>query len=478
MWNLVSESPTGDDPTSTRKRVECLGFGRDMYCKTQVANDGQQDYACYVSNYGDVTTADTQDAIDAAAGGPPLATVAMEFSRVESALGVANEFDDVTAPIRTVKFYVYTGAGDQFLRAANLDGKGARPVPQLCMVCHGGALPHPQTTVNGQPVPVFGARADVKLGSVFVPFDLRYYTFPPAPNDKANPSVQTSFKQLNQNIVSRVAQAVGDSAIKDVIDEMYAGNSAIQLEDFSVGGWRAPAVAEPAKPAFYKGALSNACRMCHTAQPFQTLRFETAVDFINQLPAVGARVCTQHVMPHANRTHEIFWGLADPTVVVPNVAPHMAAQLQIFGVQFGPAADWIGSAGNPPTYQCGTTFTSGGSTPLSYYEQNIQPLWSSAANGCTGCHPSNTGSGGLGLGAAFSYGNLVGVASQELPAMSRIKKLDSNNSYLYHKLVGDQGAVGGSGVRMPAGCSANSCVNASDMTTIKNWVDVRGADGP
>src|SRR5262249_13417303 len=157
-----------------------LGFGRDMYCQKQTASDGQTDYACYVSNYGDVTTADQQDAIDAVTGGPPVATVAMEYSRVESPLGTVNEFDDVNLPIRTVKFYLYKGAGDALLRAANLDGKGARPVPQLCMVCHGGALVKPQIVVNGQPVPVFSARDDVKLGSVFVPFDLRYYTFPPA----------------------------------------------------------------------------------------------------------------------------------------------------------------------------------------------------------------------------------------------------------------------------------------------------------
>ena len=454
-----------------------LGFGRDMYCQKQTASDGLTDYACYVSNYGDVTTADQQDAIDAVTGGPPVATVAMEYSRIESPTGTANEFDDTNAPIRSVKFYVYNSAGDQFLRAANLDGKGARPVPQLCMVCHGGALVKPQTNVNGQPVPVFAARDDVKLGSVFVPFDLRYYTFPPAPHDKTNATVQANFKQLNTDIVSSVVQAIGHLTIKNVVDEMYSGGSATQHEDFTVSGWRAPTAPEPAKPAFYKGTVSNACRMCHTAQPFSTLRFENASDFINFLGQVGTRVCTQHVMPHANRTHEIFWGIADPTVVVPNTVPHMAAQLQIFGTQFGPPADWIGTGGNPPTYKCGTSFTSGGTTPQSYYQQNIQPLWS-GAYGCTGCHAGQTGSGGLGLGIGFSYNNLVGVPSTELPSMSRVKKLDSNNSYLYHKLIGDQASVGGSGSRMPFGCSGSSCVNANDMNTIKNWIDVRGADGP
>ena len=81
-----------------------------------------------------------------------------------------------------MKFYVFNGAGNATLAAANLDNHGARPVPQLCMVCHGGALVKPQVDVNGQPVPVFAVRDDVKMGSVFVPFDLRYYTFAPPPH--------------------------------------------------------------------------------------------------------------------------------------------------------------------------------------------------------------------------------------------------------------------------------------------------------
>jgi hypothetical protein len=312
------------------------------------------------------------------------------------------------------------------------------------MVCHGGALVKPQVNVNGQPVPVFAARDDVKLGSVFVPFDLRYYTFPPPPNDKANAAVQANFKLLNTTIVSPVAQAVGDLAIKNVVDEMYSGGASTQIENFTVAGWRAPAAPEPAKPAFYQGTVSNACRMCHTAQPFPALRFDSATDFLGYLSAVGTRVCNQHVMPHAERTHEIFWGIADPTVVVP--------------------------------FLCGTSFTSGGTTPLSFYEQNIQSKWNSY--GCSGCHAGNSGAGGLGLGEGFSYGNIVNVDSIELPSMKRIKPLDSAHSYLYHKIVGDQGSVGGSGARMPQGCSGGSCMSASDIAAIQQWIDVRGADGP
>lgn len=448
-----------------------LGFGRDMYCKTQVASDGQPDYACYVSNYGDHLTADQDDADGAAdaftSGALPVATVAMEYSRIESPTGTAIEFDD---PTRTVKFYVFKGGAPADDLNADLDGHGARPVPQLCMVCHGGALPN-----AGSPAtPVFAARNDVKLGSRFVPFDLRYFTFPLSPPGFDKGAQQDDFKALNQQIVRALAldqTASGDdaSAISEVVDEMYSGGAANQIESFAVAGWRAPAAAEPAKPEFYRSAFSNTCRMCHTAQSFPALQFRTASDFVSQLSAVGTRVCSQHVMPHAERTHQIFWGIHNPTVVIPPAPITLSAQLQIFGTQFGSAADWVGSSGIPPTFTCGTSFTAGGATPLSYYQATIVPIWTSY--GCTSCHGS---SGGLSLSGG-GYANLVNVNSSELPSMKRVLPFSTPNSYLWHKLQGDQASVGGSGGRMPAiGC----CLNAGEMATIQDWIDNRGADGP
>src|SRR5262249_2272112 len=109
-----------------------LGFGRDMHCRRNNADDGKFDYACYVTNYGQppANNADQDDA-DAVVNpaSTPDATVAMEYSRVE--LAVENDYPDNN---RAVKFYVYktTTPDDPPLRNADLDGFGARPVPQLC----------------------------------------------------------------------------------------------------------------------------------------------------------------------------------------------------------------------------------------------------------------------------------------------------------------------------------------------------------
>ena len=129
-----------------------LGFGRDMHC-VRVGDD----VAAYVTNYGDIDTSDSADVVAAISGANPVATVAMEYSRIESPPGNPTEFDDTD---RVVKFYVYNADGTALLKAANLDGLGARPIPQLCMVCHGGE--YPGGAVLGS-APPFNSRNDVKL---------------------------------------------------------------------------------------------------------------------------------------------------------------------------------------------------------------------------------------------------------------------------------------------------------------------------
>src|SRR5207302_9706461 len=120
--------------------------------------------------------------------------------------------------------------------SANLDGRGERPVPQLCMICHGGQIPQ-------QPggVPVFGSAADVTLNSRFLPFDHRLFTFPTT-LPKANQ--EASIKSLNETIVDAVpAGAATTDPIREVVHALYNDathtNSATQLLDSPVSGWQA-----------------------------------------------------------------------------------------------------------------------------------------------------------------------------------------------------------------------------------------------
>lgn len=67
---------------------------------------------------------------------------------------------------------------------------------------------------------------------------------------------------------------------------------------------------------------------------------------------------------------------------------------------------------------------------------------------CTSCHPGNLGAGGLGLGAGFSYANLVGVASAQDPSLLRVDPGNPLASLLFQKLNCDKPEVG---ARMPPG---------------------------
>jgi hypothetical protein len=161
-----------------------LGFGRDMHCRRNAASDGQFDYACYVTNYGQppANNPDQQDADDTVDPSKlPDATVAMEYSRVENPPNVSPEFPDNQ---RAVKFFVYVTQQPDGppVRKADLDGHGARPVPQLCMVCHGGTAsytPADPANLAGAKVGAFASRNDIlSMQASFLPFDLHFYNFP------------------------------------------------------------------------------------------------------------------------------------------------------------------------------------------------------------------------------------------------------------------------------------------------------------
>jgi hypothetical protein len=133
-------------------------------------------------------------------------------------------------------------------------------------------------------------------------------------------------KRLNEDIVKF---APGTIAINEVIDTMYSGGATTQKEEVVIPGWEQTQLPNTAaQVGFYKRVVGNACRSCHIAQPFANvsseragvdLQFRTVRDFLRSQVVTGggtfspfssaeARVCENHVMPHAKRTHDIFLG--------------------------------------------------------------------------------------------------------------------------------------------------------------------------
>jgi hypothetical protein len=461
-----------------------LGFGRDMHCKKQMASDGQLDVACYVTNYGTILTDDQDDANAAVTGttvgmSSLVATVAMEYSRIESPPVNPTEFDD---PQRVVKFYVFNAAGTP-VHAADLDSGvniRPRPVPQLCMVCHGGN--YPAAVCPGPPtpagVPPFNCRDQVKLGSLFLPFDLHNYVFPTTVTaqipDPSKNGQQAAFQTLNQDIVLASNPGIQGQAIHDVIscagpgnDCMYPGGGPQnQHEDFVVpaaaNSWQATA----GKQTMYKVVVANACRTCHVANPSLNLRFTDSSQIIdvvaNRLGTSESRVCSQHVMPHAKRTHDLFWL---------SLGPHQPGEFQVFGDSIN-TNGWQGN-------QCGV-FTAGGATPPSLFDP-VKAVFT-GTGGCTSCHLGMSPPAGLNLTSGSAHANLVDQNSTELPSMKRVSSTDHDpaHSYLFNKVNGTHAALPGCpniticfgpstgpcGGKMPCG----GTLSPGDLAKIQAWI--------
>lgn len=445
-----------------------LGFGRDMHCLKKVNGD----VACYVTNYGtgynnSFPGDGTSDADDAQAAATrstvgqskEVATVAMEYREIEGNPGT-----------RVVKFFVYKknfpNPGDYNRSiSANLDGRGERPVPQLCMVCHGGAAPSESGT---PPVPVFGSAAQVNLNARFLPFDYRFFTFDAA---ATRASQENSFKALNEQIVAAAPPVGAGDPIGEIVSGLYnGGGPPPQAHNFIVPGWangQPPAAANQA--AFYTGVIANGCRGCHTAQPFAQLQFNTADKFINvanpgfpnnnqMLGTAQMRVCGDYTMPHALRTHDIFWNVYpwDVPGWGPPPSPPLPVQFQNFGDGI-PAAS---TAGAWKAGLCSSFVSATVTSPSTFYEQTIQPIWNSK---CVACHISG-GIAPFSLTEGDSFANLrngVRVTPPNDAAGTLLQRITATN-----------------GLRMPQNCfrpptppNGNfPCLDQGDIDKIKAWI--------
>ncbi len=262
-----------------------------MHCIKKANND----VVCYVTNYGDgyknvPPGGGTDDHDDANAAGQrstvgvsaEVATVAMEYADLPGAPGN-----------KVVKFYVYkkaftdpaavtgtnpTGAYARSI-SANLDGRGERPVPQVCMICHGGQIPQ-----QAGGVPTFGNNAQVTLGSRFLPFDHRFFTFPTNNANLSKANQEASIKNLNEQIVNSAPPAPATDPVNEVVAGLYNnGASATQILNFTVPGWvngqsaarptNRPSIREFWPTGAAPATSRNLMRSCSSTHPTSSLTF-------------------------------------------------------------------------------------------------------------------------------------------------------------------------------------------------------------
>ncbi len=448
-----------------------LGFGREMHCRRNVANDStiatpKFDYACYVTNYGQPPLfRDDQTDADEAAKGPVAghadATVTMEYSRVENAPGDPIEFPDNE---RTVKFYAYNTLTGVRVKKADLDGHGERPIPQLCVICHGGKSSDTAADPldpSGPKKGAYTARSDMfNKNSKFLPFDLHYYKFPAT---KPKATQQNDFRNLNLEIVKQVANDIAPSSpIGELIDAWYPGGAGDQQEAKVIAGWDTGGAGNPNHQdnQMYRDVFARACRTCHVAQPYSAPNYVTVAQFKADIGKIQSRICREKVMPHAQRTNDIFWS---------SLNPNMPGFLEIFG-------QGTGTWSTAPNDQCGLFFQPG-SDPKSFFESQIYPI---LTKNCQSCH----GSVGLAQFAvttpAATYNALLNTPTNAGGSSRYIVPNNLGSSVLYQRIT--TGAVG---VRMPKFGADLTTTDTDvppdgklDANEVKDWITTFNATGP
>ncbi len=482
----------GDEVRAAYANAIDLGFGRDMHGKRVLADDGEWDIAFYVSNYGDYDSDDIVDQQNAANQNADelVATVAMEWSRIED--GPASDYDyydpdntdpdpnDPAAPIvfsdneRVIKFYVYNKLGEPVF-AADLDNRGVRPIPQLCMVCHGGAY----DTGFETGTPAFSQPSDVKLGAVMLPFDIHGYEFSPvAPANFSKANQQLEIFELNNMVVDTEPGAV----IEEIIDEMYSPTNPAgadnQLEDFVVAGWNA----NGAHQDMYLNVIKPACRVCHASRPLEDtggggtrdLRFHSVNHFLDAPPegiaaVASTRVCVTREMPHALATYNRFWYSYNPLSPLEGVL-FQPSRMQAFfdGVVEPVLGGALGS-------NCVTT----PDIDDSVIEEpaKLSDIQANIFTGCAGCHGGSFGGINMDLGDGSAHGAIVNVAAQESSGgLDRIEPNSVNQSYLYKKVDDDVAAAECTAVQAGQDCTdamppGSSGLSAAELEDLAEWIN-------
>lgn len=322
VWKSANGFDLGADARTVYRNAADLGFGRVMSIRTNA--DGSA--AAFVENY-----ATLDEAVIAVETGDRLgllATVAMEYS--------AHPNDPNS--VMYTKFYTFDG-NDERITKIDLDGRGEKFQPGLCVVCHGGK---PKALVNG----VYPQNGDT--GAHFLPWDLDTFEYSDNPLFTRN-AQEAEFKKLNQAALATYPNALtannsqwSGNASREIIEGWY-GDEGANLPavtfngQFVPTGWRTPANGGPAdNPSdveeLYLKVVGPNCRACHIqrgrmfegGEQGEIIDFATYAKFNDYKDKIIELVFDQGKMPDANVTFKNFWSENEGVVAA-----------EVLGVHFG-----------------------------------------------------------------------------------------------------------------------------------------------
>jgi mono/diheme cytochrome c family protein len=316
----------GSDIQSTYLNDRDLGFGREMYFKTD----------CSTAQRGATNATLNTNAGERASIVFNYPSLEAAIKRSGSFLAVAMEYRaDAGGGPKYTRFYTF--APDPRTRvwkrvtSANFDGRRERYTPGNCTVCHGGK---PRASYAG----------GGELGATFIPWDANALLFadtdPSIVDQRLLPGFSRAdqlpfIKALNQQgvqpiIDSRVADTAASgetlarwNAVSDLLAGWYpaAGGTNYNYVPASWQGGTSTGSASLSSSALYSQVFAENCRMCHMQRITEpgvsglavatAPQFNAFADVDGSLPIettrLKERIFEQHVMPASRLTSDRFW---------------------------------------------------------------------------------------------------------------------------------------------------------------------------
>ena len=325
-----------------------LGYGRDMYMREHVNVNGCDEIAFYVRNF-------LVSPVPASDYGPLNLEAAInndtEFHFATNAIEVSHADDDVdcSGP-RFLKFFSYAPTGERQL-FANLDGRGFKPMPQICVSCHGGILRPLDgnrnfTTVYADDSVV----GDTKSRLMHLSVDTFEFSDTPG---FTKAEMEPGLKIINDAVLSTYVpreNPAGSTAGEwqaafafEVLDGHYTDPASGQpsptyISGFTPTGWQSDMAAD--RPAdidrLYREVLSPHCIVCHAGQGTELgsdtnslpnrqgkdVDFSTWEKFASYAEDIARLVFGEGRMPMSLLNFETFWeDPAKPELLASFISP-------------------------------------------------------------------------------------------------------------------------------------------------------------
>jgi hypothetical protein len=267
-----------------------LGLGRELGCAE--FDDGPNPaggrfigVACYVTNYGTAF----RDIVNSL----PLAVEGLHPKNT-----VCISYRPSAEPGYEVQFYTYNQDGDRREYAA-LDTLGPRPLPQVCMNCHGGS---------------YDAEKHLAKHARFLPMDPNVVAWA-----DAGPASRAAQEERIRKLNLLSTRSPLTSAQKVMLDQLYGGKLDVP-NTVSANEWAPPAWdSSQLNRQLFDKVLKPNCTTCHaameTAPDGKTLPIYDLFKTPELLsPLLSAQLCGGFTMPNSQATLLNFWEPSEITL--------------------------------------------------------------------------------------------------------------------------------------------------------------------